>query len=47
MTEHNLTRLHIQEAKDEETRQRNMRQEKVIIDLCGQHGKLREETLED
>jgi hypothetical protein len=42
----NLTRLHTQETQDEETRQRNMR-EKVIIDLCGEHGKLREETLED
>lgn len=43
----NLTWLHIQETKDEETRQRNMRQEKVIIDLCGEHGRIREERLEE
>lgn len=42
VTEHQLTNLHLQETKDEETRLQNMR-EKVIVDLCGKYGRVAEE----
>ncbi len=37
-----LTKLTLQETKDEDLRMRNM-QEKVIIELCGKYGRVKDE----
>ena len=42
MKQDQITKLHLQEQSDEETRLKNM-QQKVIVELCGKYGRVKEE----